>query len=331
MKAPVTLKQLSLLLNISIATVSRALKDHPDISVETKKKVRELAGIMDYEPNAYAISLKTNNSKEFGIIVPEISNYFYNYFIAAIEEEARRYGYSVIILQSGNDPQQELENIRRCRKSRVTGLFVSTITDSVDMTEFKKTEDSGIPVIFFDKVPAYNSCNKVCVADEQAATIAAHVMINKGKKDVLAIFGDSNMSISASRKSAFCEELRSNAPDCKITTIEARNSEEAYQRAAKALKSKKRPDGIFCMSDEILSGVMKAIQLLKLNIPSDTGVIAISNGFIPQLYYPEITYAETSGFKLGKLAFARMMACMAGSTFTQTIIAESVLVNGGSI
>ena len=331
MKTPVTLKQLSQLLNLSIATVSRALKDHPDISIETKKKVRELADVMDYEPNAYAISLKTNNSKEFGIIVPEISNYFYNYFIAAIEEEARRYGYSVIILQSGNDPLQEQENIKRCRKSRVSGLFVSTISGTGDLAEFRKAEDSGIPVIFFDKVPTYASCNKVCVADEDAAILAADAILTKNKQDILAIFGDINMSISSVRKEAFLNKIYEKGTGCKMTVAEAKTSEEAYQKTVKVFKGKKRPDAVFCMSDEILSGVMKAVQFHKLNIPVDTGVIAISNGFIPQLYYPEITYAETSGFKLGKLAFARMMACLAGSTFMQTIKSESVLVTGNSL
>ena len=85
------------------------------------------------------------------------------------------------------------------------------------------------------------------------------------------------------------------------------------------------------MSDEILSGTMKAIQQLGLKVPEDVSVIAISNGFIPKLYHPEITYAETSGYKLGKLAFSRMMSCLAGSTFIQMLSAESELVEGGSL
>ena len=93
----------------------------------------------------------------------------------------------------------------------------------------------------------------------------------------------------------------------------------------------KKPDAIFCMSDEILTGVMKSIQKKKLNIPSDLSIIAISNGFIPKLYYPEITYVETSGYKLGKLAFASMLACLNGSTFIQEITTESILVEGGSM
>lgn len=330
MKAPVTLKQLAQHLQLSIATVSRALKDHPDIAPETKRKVQELAQMLEYEPNAHAISLKTNTSKEFAIIVPEIAGYFYNYFIAAIEEEARRIGYSVIILQSGHDPLLEIENVRRCRKSRVAGMFISTVSGGIDLSECRKAEDNGIPVIFFDKVPVSSAFNKVCVADEEAAELAAQALIRAKKKKVLALFGEGNMSITATRREAFLATFKREASTCKLSLLEAHNSESAFHVSLAQIKSKK-PDALFCMSDEILAGALKAIQKLGLSMPSDIGVIAISNGFIPQLYYPEITYVETSGFKLGKLSFARMMACLAGSTFMQTIRSESILVKGGSL
>ena len=330
MKAPVTLKQLAQHLQLSIATVSRALKDHPDIAPETKRKVQELAQMLEYEPNAHAISLKTNTSKEFAIIVPEIAGYFYNYFIAAIEEEARRIGYSVIILQSGHDPLLEIENVRRCRKSRVAGMFISTVSGGIDLSECRKAEDNGIPVIFFDKVPVSSSFNKVCVADEEAAELAAQALIRTKKKKVLALFGEGNMSITATRREAFLATFKREASTCKLSLLEAHNSESAFHVSLAQIKSKK-PDALFCMSAEILAGALKAIQKLGLSMPSDIGVIAISNGFIPQLYYPEITYVETSGFKLGKLSFARMMACLAGSTFMQTIRSESILVKGGSL
>jgi len=111
MNTKATLKNIANILGISISTVSRALKDHPDISQETKKKVRELADLMDYEPNAFAVYLRTNESKVIGMIVPEISNYFYHSFVAAVEQEARKKGYSLIILQSANDAALEEANL----------------------------------------------------------------------------------------------------------------------------------------------------------------------------------------------------------------------------
>ena len=124
------------MLNLSISTVSRALKNHPDISVDTKIKVKELAAIVDYEPNTYAINLRTNSSKEFGVIIPAISNDFYQSFISSLEEEARLYGNTLIIMQSGEDPVIELENLKRCKQNRMAGVFVSITTKTVDILNF---------------------------------------------------------------------------------------------------------------------------------------------------------------------------------------------------
>ena len=99
-----TLKKISVQLNMSISTVSRALKNHPDISENTKRKVKELAALMEYEPNSYAVNLRTNKSKVLGLIVPAISNMFNESFISAVENEARNSGSSLLILQSGDDP-----------------------------------------------------------------------------------------------------------------------------------------------------------------------------------------------------------------------------------
>ena len=106
-----TLKKISEILGLSISTISRALKDHPDISDKTKQRVVELATTLDYEPNANAINLRTSNSKLFGLIVPSISNGFYNSFISSVEEECRRNGYSLMILQSGDSPDIEITKI----------------------------------------------------------------------------------------------------------------------------------------------------------------------------------------------------------------------------
>ena len=111
MKSKATLKTISTTLNISISTVSRALKNHPDISDDTKKRVKELAELMEYEPNTYAINLRTNQSKLLGVIVPQISGFFYHSFVEAIEEEGKKQGYSLLILQSGDDPGAEMDNL----------------------------------------------------------------------------------------------------------------------------------------------------------------------------------------------------------------------------
>ncbi len=321
-----TLKKISGLLGLSISTVSRALKNHPDISEKTKQRVTELADSLDYEPNANAIQLRTSKSNLFGLVVPSISNFFYHSFISAVEEESRKNGYALMILQSGDDPAIEILNLKLCRKSRISGLFACISNQTFNFDAYLKMKDLDIPVIFFDKVPELNNCNKICVADEASAAMAANTIILKNKKKVLAIFGNTNLSITKKRLSAFTKTM-----DGKIDLLvhHANSTTEAEAITLECLQQK--PDTIFCMSDEILAGAMKAIQRAGLKIPDDIAVIAISNGFIPKLYFPEITYVETSGDELGRLAFSSMMACLDGSTFTQELTTVSVLVEGGSI
>lgn len=324
-----TLKRISQILEISISTVSRALKNHPDISDKTKLRVVELANAMDYEPNANAINLRTSNSRLFGLIVPGISNFFYDSFISSVEEESRKNNYALMVLQSGDDPLMELNNVKLCRQNRVSGLFASISTQTTNYDPFLKLKDMKTPVIFFDKVPDHNGFNKVCVADTASANMAAAALARKDKKKILAIFGDERLLMTRKRLEAFKETTAKRNPSATITYGFAINSQDAEGITSTYLAQK--VDAVFCMSDEILTGAMRAIQKQHLRIPDDIGVIAISNGFIPRLFYPEITFVETSGHKLGKLAFSSMMACLAGSTFIQELTIESILVEGGSL
>ena len=157
-------------------------------------------------------------------------------------------------------------------------------------------------------------------------SIAATTIVEKKKKRILALFGNVGLSITKKREKAFLEVINNKIA---TTVYHVNNAEEAKSITAIALSQK--PDTIFCMSDEILTGAMKAIQEAGLKIPSDIAIIAISNGFIPKLYYPEITYVETSGYKLGKLAFESMMACVNGTNIAKEHTVESILVLGGSI
>lgn len=327
-----TLKKISEVLGLSISTISRALKNHPDISEKTKKKVIELAKVLDYEPNASAIQLRTKHSKIFGLMVPSISNFFYDSFISSVEEESRKEGFSLIILQSSDDIEIENENLKLCRQNRVTGLFACLSSGTKDISSFLKMNDLDIKTIFFDIVPEIDGLNKVCMADTRVGEIAAEAIIEANKNHILALFGNANLSITKKREYAFSQYFKTKSPASKLLIEHATDIENATQLALTHLEKNKLIDTIFCMSDEILMGVMKAIQKLKLKIPNDISVIAISNGFIPTLFYPQITYVETSGYKLGKLAFKQMMANLSDSFDTELeTTVDSKLVKGGSL
>ena len=326
-----TLKKISEVLGLSISTVSRALKNHPDISERTKKKVVELAQALDYEPNASAIQLRTKHSKIFGLMVPTISNFFYDSFIASVEEESRKQGFSLMILQSGDNIEIEIENLKLCRQNRVTGLFACLGSNTKDISSFLKMKELDITTVYFDIVPEMEGLNKVCMADASVGEIAAIAILEAKKKNVLSIFGNSNLSITKKREKAFCNYFKIKAPKTSLLIEHASDASHSKQIVLQYLQKQHQFDTIFCMSDEILIGVMKAIQELKLIIPKDISIIAISNGFIPTLFYPQITYVETSGYSLGKLAFSQMMTCLSDSNAISEMTVTSKLVVGGSL
>lgn len=325
-----TLKKLSEILHISVSTVSRALRNHPDISDDTKKRVQDLAKKLDYEPNSFAIHLRNNTSNLLGILVPSVDNYFYDSFISAVEKEARLMNYTVLIMQSGESKEAEAANLKVMKNNRIAGVFVSITTETDNIDHFLKLQDQNIPVLFFDRVPDFNQCNKICLADREAAKIAAEAIIAKDKKNVLALFGHRNLTISQKRYQSFNEVFETCSPQTKIINDFPLNLDEAKAMTGHAL-DQQRPDTIFCMGDLILIGAMLAIYERDLKVPEDIAVISISNGFIPQLYNPKITYVETSGYKLGQLAFNRMMKCLSGYSFLQELTVDSLLVEGGSL
>jgi LacI family transcriptional regulator len=326
-----TLKQLSEILKISVSTVSRALKNHPDISAETKKRVKELATAMEYQPNSHAIFLRNKRSNVLGIMVPLLDNFFYDSFTAAVEEEARKKGYSVLIIQSSESKEVEAANLRLLKNNQIAGVFAAITGETDDISAFLKLHDQKVPVIFFDRVPDYETCNKICLADKKAAAMAAEALLAKKRKHVLALFGHPKLTISQKRFESFNEVVKKNSPATKITNCFPLTIEEARAETLKAFKGNQKPDAIFGMGDLILIGAMQAVHELNLRVPEEVAVISISNGLIPTLYNPKITFVETSGFKLGKLAFKRMIDCLNGSTFIQELTVESILVEGGSL
>lgn len=324
-----TIFEISKLLSISSSTVSRALKNHPDIANTTKARVLELAKKLDYEPNLFAVNLRKDDSREIAIIAPTLSGFYYDSFISAVEIGARKLGYSVIILLSGEDPQVEAQSLKTCRQRRVACIMVCVTSKTFETDIFKSIQSVNIPIIFFDKVPKIEDAISVCSDDYRAASLAANTLLARNKKRILSIFGDSNYSITQNRLHAYTAVLKGE-PGVQNHVVHASNSLEAEEAVLKVFQND-QPEAIFCMSDEILIGVMKAIQILKLTMPNPISVIAISNGFYPKLYFPEITYVETSGFKLGELAVNTFNSITKGESLETKVVLEPHLIEGGSI
>jgi LacI family transcriptional regulator len=327
-----TLKKISEHLNVSISTVSRALKDHPDVSPETKKRVKELALLLDYEPNAFAVNLRKKHSNLFAVVVPEINSFFYHSFIQAVEEEARRIGYSMMILQSMNSPEVEEQNLRLCRYNHVAGVLVALTGQTRHLEPFRKIEAQDIPLIFFDKVPADDTFNKVSIADYECGRLAAEVLHNSRYGKILAIMGSPQLSITQRREAGFRDYCAQQANPLPLELVYADRGEEAQQHIIDYYsRPGQPPTAVFAMSDEILCGTVKGLHAMRMEWPRDAGLLAISNGFFPTLFSPEINFVRTSGYDLGKLAFTRLQEIMAGKKFVRENFLTATYHPGGSL
>ncbi len=326
----VTLKNISEKLGLSISTVSRALKNHPDISSNTKKRVNELADFLEYEPNINAINLRSQKNKLFGLLTPSIQGYFYNSFISSVEEVCRKHDYTLMVLQSGNDTELEQTALKICRQNRISGLFACITDQTKDLQYYDKFIHSDIPLVFFDKVPQDTQYDKVCIPNEIAAAAAAKLILKKKKRRILAIFGNRDLAISTLRREAFVNEVNKK-PNVQLHTEYCSTTDSAEKITSLYFSNSEKPDAVFCMSDDILQGVMKSLQKNKIQIPAQAGVIALSDGMLPKLFTPEVTYIETSGYALGKLAANRMFERLAGKTEPKELFVETRLVEGGTL
>ena len=332
MKSDATLKKIAEHLNISISTVSRALKDHPDVAPETKARVKELASLIDYEPNAFAVNLRKKNSNIFAVIVPEIGNYFYHSFIQAIEEESRRMGHSLMILQSMNDPEVGAQSLRLCRHNHVAGVFAAITNRTINVAPFRKMQELEIPLVFFDKVPAAGHFNTVSIADIDCGRLAAERLL-LGKKDkILAILGSPLLSITQRRQQGFTAYCQAHANQLPLSIEYADDADAATEVIHQYFHHQNDGTvGIFCMSDEIMCGVLRGLHQCGVPIPGQASLIAISNGFLPSLFAPEISYVKTSGYDLGKLSFARMTEMLQGDKAFHEKFMGTTFHSGGSI
>lgn len=331
MRNPATLKKISDHLSVSISTVSRALKDHQDVSAETKRRVKELAAMLDYEPNSFAINLRRKHSDLFAVIVPEISSYFFSSFIQAVEEESRKLGYSIMILQSQDDPEQEANNLKLCRYNQVAGVFIAINSNEENSLAYQKMEEWDIPLIFFDKVPSEGIYNKVCIADEAVGSLAAEKMVTSGRSKIFAILGCPSISITRRREIGIRQYLQTHAPQITLEVAYALDEAGAEVQLGRYFSEDQPGTVIFCMSDQVLCGALHFLNARNLRFPTDVSLLAVSNGFLPRLFNPQISYVETNGGKLGKATFGKMKELMENRKLVNESFMDCPYFEGGSL
>jgi len=301
--AQTTIKDIAAKLGISPSTVSRALKDHPDIGIETKKAVRELALEMNYKPNAMAINLRNSKSNIIGVIIPEIVHHFFSSVISGIEDVAYDAGYQVMVCQSNELYLREVKNTQALLLTRIEGLLVSVSKETKDFSHFKNLLDLKIPIVFFDRVCDEIAADKVIVDDfEGAYKIVSH-MIEMGCKRIAHLGTEEDLIIGKNRKSGYIKALKDHGLSIDEKLIVKCDTHSAARVVTKRLVYELNPpDGIFAVNDITAIGALQTVKECNLRIPEDICIAGFGNGLYSEFTDPPITTVEQNGYKMGQKA-----------------------------
>lgn len=304
---PVTIMDLAKLLNLSKSTVSRALKNHPDISPSTREAVKQLADALNYRPNSVAVTLRHKKSKIIGLVVPQISYFFFPSVVKGIEDEVARHGYTIMIMQSNEEYEREKQACDHLMSGNVEGILVSVSMQTLDFNHFDKIIDSGLPVVFFDRVPENCQADMVLVDDTDGAYRATLHLIETGKKRIGICTGTPNLLISRNRLKGYKRALAESGIDLDERYIfEGESPAEVEAGMEKLLSLPDPPDGIFAISDLTMAGIMRAIYKRRLKIPEDIGVIGFCEEPFSLMYNPPLSTIKPMGYEIGRTA-ARML------------------------
>lgn len=298
----ITLKEIAELLGIAPTTVSKALKDYPDVSEKTRREVRELAERLGYSPNSFAVNLRTKESKTIGLIIPEVVHHFFSNVITGIIEEAEKSGYLVIILQSGESPEMERKQVDLLLDKRVDGILMALTNDSNDDEHIRKIIKRDMPLVLFDKISKLLPCSKVLINDQKAAMQAVQHLIDIGCKKIAHIRGPLNPQNSIDRFLGYKKALEKNGLTFDPSLVyPCRNVtyEEGRMFAERIHKEHPDVDGIFCITDLVAVGVISYFNEHNIRIPQDVALIGFSNWFISQVITPKLSSIRQPDHEMG--------------------------------
>lgn len=308
----VNLKRLAKELNLAVSTVSRALSDSYDISIETKEKVLSLAKKLNYHPNPYARSLRKRNSNTIAIVIPEIANNFFSLAIGGIEEIAQANGYHVLIYLTHENHQKEAAFIRHLMSGRVDGVLMSLSSETDDISHLHELKEYNIPIVFFDRICESINTVKVTTNDYESGYQATKHLIEKGCREIGYLAFSKNLSIDQKRMQGYIDALKDqNIPVNDDFIIHCgNNSEENYSKIKSLLLSERRPDGIFASVEVLAILLYEACKELSLRIPADVKVISFSNLRTASLLNPPLTTVTQPAFEIGKQAATALFGAL---------------------
>ena len=305
----VTIKDLARHLNISVATVSRAMRDMPEIKAETRDAVLKLAKEWDYQPNLLATNLVKNRTKTIGVIVPDLAYHFFASVIKGIEEEAIARGYSLLLTQTSELYERELTNVQNLSRGQVEGFIVSISQETTDFEHLKRLQRKGIPLVFFDRDADEIDVPKVMVDNVGAAYEATKHLIENGSKRIAFLAGPSNVTVSNLRQSGYEKAIQDSGLDLDESLVVHGNYnlQQAIKLTNELFELENPPDGLVVVSDRLAVGAIAALRKKNIRIPEDVAIVSFNDEPICNIVTPTLTSVSQPTFEMGKMAITLLI------------------------
>ncbi len=303
---PITMKDIARSLGVSVATVSRALKDSPRISAVQKKRIQQYAREHNFYPNVIGEALrhsKVQPMKVIGVIVPEFVHYYFMSVLSGIEEQARARGYRVMVAQSNELYDKEVAICDDFYKNKVCGIIVSQAKDTKQYDHFERLMNNGVPLVFYDRICTGVNCSRVVVDDYMGAFTAVTHLIDSGCRKIAFYGSPMNMEISKNRYNGYHDALAKHG--IKIVPPYIRicdNRSQAEAITPEILSMEDRPDAFFAINDDTAIGILYTAKRMGFSVPEDISICGFTNGDRAKASDPMLTTVEQRGVIVGEEA-----------------------------
>ena len=312
-----TMKDIAREFNTSVATVSRALKDSPRISEEKRRAIQQYAKEHNFFPNFRAESLRNSKVMQpriIGVIVPELAHYYFSTVLAGIEEEARARDYRIMVAQSNEKYEREVKICQSFYENKVCGIIVSQAKDTTKYDHFNQLLESGVPLVFYDRICTGVNADRVVVDDYQGAYNAVTHLIETGCKRIAFYGSPMTLEISKNRHNGYVDALKRHGiePDDTLMRF-CDNRSDAEIITPELLEREDRPDAFFAVNDDTAIGIMYAAKRMGFKVPDDISICGFTNGQRAIACDPMLTTVEQRGKRVGEEAADILIGHVEGS------------------
>lgn len=329
----IDLKRLARELNLSVSSVSKALRDSWEIKAETKQRVRALAEKLNYQPNPYASNLRKRKSQTVAVVIPEIANNFFSLVLDGIQVVAQDKDYHVLTYLTHESYDNELSTIKHLQGGRVDGVLMSLCSETSDYSHLVRLKETGMPIVFFDRVADIADCPTVTTDDYESGYKATEHLIQQGCKKIYYLSFSKHTSINHKRKQGFVDALEAHKLKRDDNDIVECTNENTRLVIKELLDKNDRPDGIFASVEKLAIEAYHVCNEMKMNIPGDVKIISFSNLRTASLLNPSLSTITQPAFEIGKEACELLFNTIGKKPFYHLkdhVILKSSLIARGS-